>query len=434
MTTNLKVPQAASIDQLSIAGSRPASCRLQCPFLRTLSTYPLYCGMYVPSSFRSTRVSEVFPTGSNSDVSGKGTYEGSSSVARGGGIIITVSNNISDALATHLLRRTKCSICNTAVGRFSKRSLARTRRVTSFLNVPRGIVSMQGVCRSMILSCFISSCGGNVAPGPYVVYSFGVGFNFFCSAIHTCFSYPCFTAKRCTQVACSNAHKGCRMRGTTSVTGSRSCVVCRLARSRLTRVLFPLNHVCGGSAHHVSRRGKLPACGGTRSRSVYFLADRGSCTRFLRGRTPRTFHPKGVVSAGKHVLKERGKLPFCAVNRQGKLKVTTQAPLCIISLRTKGGQIVINSGSSLFHSNLLTGRLSFASNAPPSRRFQYLTGVHCNVHIRSYAIALSSRNETIIGFSRPRQTVAPNRSIIFCRRSHLLNNNAVVGTLWVRLG
>lgn len=306
------------------------------------------------------------------------------------GTVVTVDNKISDSITTLLAGRANSRYVNTAVGLFRGRSVKMGERGAyyslSSIRSTEGIyceVKVEccifGFSREFgrsIVSHFISTCRRKTAPGPYVSYGHCLGFSGVFREVHR-LRCSCVMAKRCTHIRCSRRGGHCLLGGTISSAGSRDCILCVLARRRLTRVSLPLNKLHGARIHRVTRGRNFIGTEGRSDRSVYFMPS-NSCTGFVRRCAKHGSVPNSFMSARKGVLNGRGKVVRCALNREEKLNVPTTSELCIYSVSPGAGRIILKGGRSLFRSRLATAGIGLVSYRSLGRPVELGTGVHCH--------------------------------------------------------
>lgn len=306
-----------------------------------------------------------------------------------------------------------------------------TGEVYSCVNTPRCALSFAGRFQGCIVSSFVNRCDGYEAPGPYVRYGGRLGFNVVCRGTRR-LNYSFVSAKRCTGVTCD---RGCNrgiLVGSTTRNGSRDCILCGLPGRLLSGILFPLYSFRGGTrVHTVTTRRGLPITSGPSDRSVYFVPSNG-CGGFLRRGSSLGDERKGVMAHNNGVLNGRAKLCGCAVNRHGKLKVSGPIPLCILNFGPTGGRLAINRRGRLCVGRFAISSIGFLVFRGLSRPVRIGVGAECSTGTCSNIVSPTRDNITIY-FSRPRGSVAPKRSTIFCISSSVILNNNGVSKWGVRL-
>lgn len=363
-------------------------------------------------------------------------WEGGAVASGGGGIVITVDNKISDSIATCLLRRRNFSVIKIAVGLcagssvsfmgsgayYSLSSMRSTGDITTELKTLRCALGVARSFHGSMVSGFIEDCHLKTAPGPYVSYGQCVGFSGLLGGTVR-LGVSLVTANRCTEVRGYTSE--CLLGGTLSRDGSRDCILCSLARSRLDHALFPLKGCHGSRIHRVTRRGNFVGTGGRSDRSVYFIPSKG-CDTFVRGCAKRGFPRNSFISGSNGGLNARGKVVECAINRHHNLNLTLPRSVCMYRGSIGGGEIILKFGRSLF-----SGRISIKSvmldtysSLRGPRRLD--TGVHCGRGRRPTAMVRASGSGLGVVFSRPRETIAGNRTTIMCSKSAIVNNKAVL--------
>lgn len=150
-----------------------------------------------------------------------------------------------------------------------------------------------------------------------------------------------------------------------------------------------------------------------------------SCTSFVARRAKGRDGPNGFISRRKGVVKQRHKLVRCAVKRHGNLNVSSSAPVFIGRLHPRAGRIILYGSRHLFsHSYRISG-VGCVTRRGLAKPIGTVNGVHCSRTNTPYALCPRPSKALLTRFSRPRHTVAPNRTTIFCRSSRILYNKAV---------
>lgn len=128
---------------------------------------------------------------------------------------------------------------------------------------------------------------------------------------------------------------------------------------------------------------------------------------------------------GKIGVNRRGNFPCCAVNRQGKLRVTLKRPTCMLHVGTRGGAIVLKSTRRLGTRCVLMRSCRVARVRSLLRYGSLSMHVHCHDGPVPYRILMLSRGRLLIHFLSRTSTVTPKRSTIFCRKGQMLKNTFV---------